>query len=86
MEQEQATVEEINQLRRNFVEEKTKLEKELTTEIEQLKDLQVRMLLTESQYHELKQKYGHVFEAGMGAEAILQIIKGVVGYIQQKMS
>jgi len=34
-------------------------------------------LLTESQYHELKQKCGHVFEAGMGAEAILQIIKGI---------
>jgi len=77
MEQEQATVEEINQLRRNFIEEKTRVEEKLSTEVERLKNLHVRELLTESQYHELGQKYGQVFEAGMGAEAILQTIKGI---------
>jgi len=77
MEQEQATVEEINQLRRSFIEEKPKLAEELTTDKERLKELHVKELLTETQYHELKQKHGHVFEAGMGAEAILQIIKGI---------
>jgi len=77
MEQKQATVEEINQLRQDFIEEKTRFEEELSTDVEQLKDLQVRSLLTENRYHELKQKYGQVFEAGMGAEAILQILKDV---------
>ncbi|MFC1954977.1 DNA-directed RNA polymerase subunit beta' [Chloroflexota bacterium] len=77
MEQEQATVEEINQLRNNFVEEKTKLEDNLAAEIEQLKSLYVRLLLTDAQYHELKSKYGQVFEAEMGAEAILRIIKNL---------
>jgi len=77
MEQEQATVEEINQLRRKFIDEKTGLEEELATDKERLSELKVKDLLTESQYHELKQKCGHVFEAGMGAEAILQIIKGI---------
>jgi len=77
IEQEQATVEEVNQLRRNLVEEKTKLEDELAAEIPKLKELRVKMLLTESQYHDLKQKYDQVFNAGMGAEAILQIIKGI---------
>ncbi len=77
MEQKQATVDEINQLRQDFIEGKTRLEEELSTDVEQLKDLQKRALLTESRYHELKQKYGQVFEAGMGAEAILQILKGV---------
>ena len=77
MEQEKATVEEINQLRGQFVEEKTKLEEELAADTQHLKELQVKELLTENQYHELKQKYGHVFEAGMGAEAILQIIKSI---------
>jgi len=77
MEQEQATVEEVNQLRRNFTDEKAELEEQLPTEVERLKNLRVRELLTENQYHELKQKYGQVFESGMGAEAILQIIKGV---------
>ncbi len=77
MEQEQATVEEINQLRRNFVEVKVQLEEMLPTEVERLKNLGVRELINEGQYHDLKQKYDHIFEAGMGAEAILQIIKGI---------
>jgi len=76
-EEEQGTVEEVNQLRRNFVEEKTKLGDENIAAVEQLKELYVKQLLSENQYHELKQKYGNVFEAGMGAEAILQIIKGI---------
>jgi DNA-directed RNA polymerase subunit beta' len=76
-ETESATVEAVNQLRRNFIDEKTKLEERLATEVEQLKDLRPRWLLTESQYQELKQKHGEVFEAGIGAEAILQLIKGV---------
>jgi len=76
-EQQQATVEEINQLRRRFVEEKTSLEEKLIAEAEQLKDLRVQALLTENQYQTLKQKYSQVFEAGMGGEAILQILKGI---------
>jgi len=77
MEQKQATVEEINQLRRHFTEEKPLLEEKLLAEAEQLKDLRVRALLTENQYQALKQKYGQVFEARMGAEAILQILKEI---------
>ncbi len=75
MEQSQTTVEEINQLRRHFTEEKTLLKEKLLAKVGQIKDLCTRALLTENQYQELKQKYGQVFEAGMGAEAILQIVK-----------
>jgi len=77
MEQEKATVEEVNQLRRDFVEEKSQLEERPLNDIERLEDLRKGTLLTESQYQELKQKYGQVFEAGMGAEAILQILKSI---------
>jgi len=77
MEQEEATVEEINQLRRQFIETKTKQEEKLLTDIERLKDLRVRALLTEHQYQELKQEYGQLFDAGMGAEAILQLLKDI---------
>ncbi|MFH1650775.1 MAG: DNA-directed RNA polymerase subunit beta', partial [Chloroflexota bacterium] len=70
-----ATVEQINRLRRNFVEEKSKLEEEFPSEADKLRKLQVKAMLTENQYHDLNQKYGQVFEAGMGAEAILKIIK-----------
>jgi len=77
MEQKQATVEEINQLRRNWAEEKARLEEQLANDIEELKDLRQCGLLTENRYQELKHKFGEVFEAGMGAEAILQILKGI---------
>jgi len=77
MEQKEATVEEINQLQRTFTKEKTQLEESLLADVEQLKDLRMKTLLTENQYQELKQKYGQVFEAGMGAEAILHIIKSM---------
>ncbi len=76
-EMEQASVEEVNQLRRNWEEEKTQLKEQLTTAVEQLNGLCLRGLLTESQYQELKHKYGQVFEAAMGAEAIYQLIKGI---------
>ncbi|MDO8567964.1 MAG: DNA-directed RNA polymerase subunit beta' [Dehalococcoidales bacterium] len=76
-EQEQATVEQVNQIRRESTDEDTKLEDKLSADAEQLKSLHVRMLLTENQYYDFKQKYGEVFEAGMGAEAILKIMKGL---------
>jgi DNA-directed RNA polymerase subunit beta' len=77
MEKEKATVEEINNLRNQFATEKANLEEEANADIERLKGLYIKELLTENQYHDLKQKFGHIFEAGMGAEAILQIIKGI---------
>ncbi len=76
-EMESATVEEVNQLRREFIEEKTKLEEALSLDVERLKDIRVQNLLTETRYHEIKQKFPQVFEAGMGAEAILQVIKNI---------
>ncbi|MFC1953120.1 DNA-directed RNA polymerase subunit beta' [Chloroflexota bacterium] len=72
---EDASVEEVNKLRGNWEEEKVQLETQLSLETEQLKDLKLRSLLTETQYQELKQKYGKTFSAGMGAEAIYQLIK-----------
>jgi DNA-directed RNA polymerase subunit beta' len=77
MEQQQATVEEVNEVQRRFVEERTGLEEQLAAELEQLRSLSPRQLLTETQYRELKQKYGPIFEAGMGAEAILRILQGI---------
>jgi DNA-directed RNA polymerase subunit beta' len=72
-----AEVEEINKMRQDFSEEKTQLEEKLSADVEQLKDLRKCALFTESQYYELKQKYGQVFSAEMGAEAILQLLKDV---------
>jgi DNA-directed RNA polymerase subunit beta' len=72
-----ASVEEVNQLRRQWEEEKADFEDRFNTAVEQLKDLRVQGLLTETQYRELKERYGDMVEAGMGAEAILKICKGI---------
>ncbi|MCJ7744392.1 MAG: DNA-directed RNA polymerase subunit beta', partial [Dehalococcoidales bacterium] len=73
----EASVEEVNKLRRDWEAEKVKLEEELTNEIEQLRGLGQQKLLTETQYQDMSQKYGKIFEAGIGAEAILKLVKEV---------
>ncbi|MBI2830002.1 MAG: DNA-directed RNA polymerase subunit beta' [Chloroflexi bacterium] len=77
MEQKEASVEDVNKLRQAFIKEKTQLNEKTFGEVEQLKDLRVRMLLTETQYFELKEKCQDVFVGEMGAEAILHMLKGI---------
>jgi DNA-directed RNA polymerase subunit beta' len=74
-EKAKATVEEINQLRQSAEDEKLGIEERLSAAVEQIKDLRKSILLTENQYYELRQRYGQVFTAGIGAEAILQLLK-----------
>ncbi|MFH1383016.1 MAG: DNA-directed RNA polymerase subunit beta' [Chloroflexota bacterium] len=73
----EASVEEVNQLQRKGTEEKEQFEEQLFDEVEKLKDLRVQMLLTETQYNEMVDRYEPFFEAGMGAEAIYQLLKSV---------
>jgi DNA-directed RNA polymerase subunit beta' len=77
MEAGKATAEEINELRGKWVEEKAQLEEQLESDIAQLEDLRQGTLLTENRYQELNQKFGSAFEAGIGAEAILRILKNL---------
>ncbi len=77
MEKKGAKVEEINKMRQSLAEEKTQLEEKLSADIEQLRDLCKNALLTENQYLDLKQKVEPAFNADMGAEAILQLLKDV---------
>jgi len=76
-EKAKASVEEINKMRQGLAEEKAQLEEKLSADIEQLKDLRKHVLLTESQYLDLNQKFETVFNAEMGAEAILQLLKDI---------
>ena len=71
------SVEDVNQLRRNWDDEKNKLDERAAAEIDQLKDLRLQALLAESQYQDLKDRYGDIFEAGMGAEAIYDLVKHI---------
>ena len=83
---EEARQETIKQLKQNSLQQIAELqsapeakiaeiEERLSAVVEQLKDQRQGTLLTESQYHELKQKYSQTFTAGIGAEAILKLLK-----------
>jgi DNA-directed RNA polymerase subunit beta' len=73
----ETTVEEANRMRRDVVEEDEEAEEVATTEIERIQNMRVRNLLTENEYNNLTAKYPGMFEAGMGAEAILTITKSI---------
>jgi DNA-directed RNA polymerase subunit beta' len=75
--EQELKMKEVNQLRARFIEKKEKLEEELKTGIAELESLQRLKLLNEEGYRKLKDKYGDIFEAGMGAEAILQVLKQI---------
>jgi len=74
---DQKTIEKVNQLRRELIDKKVELESELSDKISELENLRPLSLLTEGQYQELKQEFGEFFAVGMGAEAILEVLKEI---------
>ena len=68
---------EIDAINDQLATEEGQLEEQLKVATDELDDLRVHKLVAESRYRELKEAYGDVFEAGMGAEAILAILKTV---------
>jgi DNA-directed RNA polymerase subunit beta' len=74
LEEAESDVHEINL---KLEEDKAKLESEILGQIDELEDLRVCQLLTESRYRELRDRYGEVFSARMGAEAVLEILKDI---------
>ena len=67
----------VNETHHKFDEERVQKEEELQKEIEDMEDLQPFKLLSESRCRELEEKYGEIFEASMGAEAIFQMLKNI---------
>ena len=55
--------------------EERKLREHLEETITELEDLRPLKILSESRYRQLKDRYGDLFLAGMGAEAILEILR-----------
>ncbi len=83
---EEAIVKEVNQLRAKFTQKRAALEEELKTRKAEIEGLKPLILLNEEQYRELKGKYGDIFEAGVGAEAILEILRKIdVERLHQKL-
>ena len=70
----QAAIDSVND---QLATEEGELEEQLKIANDELEDLRVHKLIAESRYRELKEHYGDVFEAGMGAEAILAILRTI---------
>ena len=68
---------EIDAIKNQLAEEEGQLEAQLQAGIDELEDLRIHKLIAESRYRELKDHYGNVFQANMGAEAILAILRSI---------
>ena len=68
---------EIDAINNRLATEEGQLEEQYKIAVDELEDLQVHKLIAESRFRELKEHYGEVFQAGMGAEAILSILRTV---------
>ena len=66
---------EIGAVREKLHEEETRLKDEMRARIDELEDLHLCKLIADSRYRELKERYGNVFTATMGAEGILEILR-----------
>ncbi len=66
--------EELEALRKQLNEEIEATAKQLLEDRNELEDIRERRLLNELRYRELKSKWGQVFSAGMGAEALYDLL------------
>ena len=62
---------------RKFESAKERILDEFQSRIDDLEDLRQLQLLTENRYREMREQFGDVFDAGMGAEAILKILQAL---------
>ncbi|MCH7605999.1 MAG: DNA-directed RNA polymerase subunit beta', partial [Chloroflexi bacterium] len=68
---------EIDAVNDQLASEERQLQEQLQSSIDELDDLRMHKLIAESRYRELKEQYGNVFQAAMGAEAILAILRTI---------
>ena len=73
-EDDTAAKEEIDRLKREYAEQSEVLDSGYELAMEELDTLEPMQIITEAKYRELTDKYKGVFEAGVGAEAIMEII------------
>jgi DNA-directed RNA polymerase subunit beta' len=75
VEPEDALIVYIRNTEEKYENQKAELETDIQIRIEELESIAILDLLTESRYRELRDRYGEVFNAGMGAESILDVLK-----------
>jgi DNA-directed RNA polymerase subunit beta' len=67
----------LDELRHGVMEKKDRTRGNMERDLDELKALEERLLLTENRYRELVDKWGNVFTGGMGAEAVRDIVAKV---------
>ncbi len=65
----------VAEIEETLEEELTQLEIDYETAIDDLDSIRPMMLVTETRFRELNSRFGHVFVARMGAEAVLDILR-----------
>ncbi|MBM2826738.1 MAG: DNA-directed polymerase, beta' subunit, partial [Dehalococcoidia bacterium] len=68
---------EIERFKKEAVQELSRLRQDMETELDGIDSLQPVKIIPEAKYRELREKYGSMFSAGMGAEAILEILRNM---------
>ncbi len=66
-----------NNINEKFEKKLEELKIAADTALKELTSLQVKQILSEITFQDLSLKYGHVFTAGIGAEAIYELLKGI---------
>ncbi|MFA5318491.1 MAG: DNA-directed RNA polymerase subunit beta', partial [Patescibacteria group bacterium] len=66
---------ELEQLEKIREEKELKLDEAFKIAQDELKEVKPMAIISEHSYQNLALKYGHIFEAGIGAEAILKLLK-----------
>ena len=74
---EQRIIQELEPINRQATQEQARAKEALEAKLDDIQDLRAQTLLTDVKVRELRDKYGPVFRAGMGAEAILEILSQV---------
>jgi DNA-directed RNA polymerase subunit beta' len=64
----------LGRLREDLVDRQDRLREAMEADLDELKNLTEQQLLSEARYRELSDRWGSVFKAGMGAEAVRDIV------------
>ena len=67
----------LEKLREDVAERRDRVETSAEEQLNELKSMHAMQLLTETRYRELADRWGNIFKAGMGAEAIRDIVAQV---------
>lgn len=74
---EQKKEKEIDEIEKEYAKKLDDLEEQHSTAKEELSSLNIGKVFSELEYRNLSMKFGHVFKAGTGAEAIREIIHNI---------